>query len=109
MLRKTYDHCGGKMFRYRIFALFVFILTGAPAFSESEAITSTTRGAMLYENHCIQCHTQQVHWREKKIATDWNSLIAQVDRWQNNSGLKLNKSDIEEVSHYLNDKFYHYP
>ena len=31
---------------------------------------------------CVVCHTQQVHWRKKKMVTDQQSLIAQVDRWQ---------------------------
>ena len=89
--------------------LFVFIFSVTPAFAENEAKMDATRGAMLYDNHCIQCHTQQVHWREKKLATDWQSLIAQVGRWQRTSGLVWSKNEIEEVSRYLNGKFYHYP
>jgi mono/diheme cytochrome c family protein len=97
------------MIRYWLKGLFVFILSVTPAFAENEARTDTTRGAMLYDNHCIQCHTEQVHWREKKLASDWQSLIVQVDRWQRTSGLLWSKNDIEEVSRYLNGKFYHYP
>lgn len=97
------------MIRYGFYGLFFVILNVTAVFANSEAITDTARGSMLYNNHCIQCHTQQVHWREKKIATDWESLKAQVDRWQHNSGLKWNKNDIEEVSRYLNTEYYHYP
>lgn len=28
------------------------------------------RGEMLYRNHCIECHNQQIHWREGRIAKD---------------------------------------
>lgn len=97
------------MIRYGFNGLIVVVLTISQAFAESGARTDTTRGAMLYDNHCIQCHTQQVHWREKRMATDWESLIAQVDRWQHASGLEWSKNDIEEVSRYLNDKYYHHP
>jgi hypothetical protein len=80
-----------KMIRYWFNGLFVFILSVNPAFAESETRTDITRGVMLYDNHCIQCHTQQIHWREKKMATDWESLITQVDRWQRASGLEWSK------------------
>lgn len=97
------------MIRYWFYSLFLFILSVPPVFAENGARTEMARGSMLYDNHCIQCHTQQVHWREKKMATDWKSLITQVDRWQRASGLQWSKNDIEEVSRYLNSKYYHFP
>ena len=97
------------MIQYWCKGLFVFILNVTPAFAENGARIDTNRGAMLYDNHCIQCHTQQVHWREKKLVTDWESLLAQVDHWQRASGLEWSKNDINEVSRYLNSKYYHYP
>ena len=93
------------MIRYWFSGLIVFILSVNPAFAEIGTKIDTNRGAMLYNNNCIQCHTQQIHWREKKIATDWESLIAQVDRWQRVSGLEWSKNDIKEVSRYLNPKW----
>jgi mono/diheme cytochrome c family protein len=98
-----------KMSRYWINGLIVFILNASPAFAESGIKNDTSRGAMLYENHCIQCHNQQLHWREKKTVTNWESLIDQVDRWQHTSGLEWSKNDIKEVANYLNSKFYTYP
>ena len=97
------------MIQYGFKGLFVFILSVTPAFAENETRIERTRRSMLYDNHCIQCHTQQVHWREKKMATDWESLIIEVDRWQRASGLEWSKNDIEEVSRYLNSMYYHYP
>jgi cytochrome c5 len=47
------------------------------------------RGQMLYENHCSACHTTEVHWRDKKLARDWDGLILQVRIWQGNG--KLNE------------------
>ena len=96
------------MIRYWFYGLFFFILNATPAFAENGIKTDTVRGAMLYDNHCIQCHNQQIHWRKKNIVTDWTSLIAQVDRWQRASGLVWSKTDIEEVSRYLNGMYYHY-
>ena len=28
------------------------------------------RGELLYDTHCRGCHTEQVHWRDKKLATE---------------------------------------
>ena len=97
------------MSRYWIKCVFLFIFSASSAFAVNGTRTDSYRGAMLYENHCIECHTRQIHWREKKMATDWKSLVTQVDRWQDISGLKWSKTDIEEVSRYLNGKYYHYP
>jgi hypothetical protein len=86
------------MIRYWFSGLIVFILSVNPAFAEIGAKIDTNRGAMLYDNNCIQCHTQQIHWREKKIATDCESLIAQVDRWQRVSGLEWSKNPLRQNS-----------
>jgi len=31
------------------------------------------RGALLYDTHCIGCHTTQAHWRDRRLVTDWAS------------------------------------
>jgi mono/diheme cytochrome c family protein len=75
----------------------------APATSDSSL------GELLYSTHCGACHTTQVHWREKKLATDWASLKAQVTRWQANSRLGWSDGEISEVVRYLNGRYYHFP
>jgi mono/diheme cytochrome c family protein len=67
-----------------------------------------SRGELLYSTHCVSCHTAQVHWRDKKLATDWPSLGAQVRRWQSNLGLRWSDADIVEVSRYLNRRHYRF-
>lgn len=64
---------------------------------------------MLYQNHCVACHTTQVHWRDQRLATDWPSLRAQVRRWERNTGLTWSEEDIEAVSQYLNQLYYQFP
>jgi mono/diheme cytochrome c family protein len=68
-----------------------------------------SRGALLYRTHCIACHDTQVHWRDRKIATDWPSLSAQVRRWQANAGLQWTDEEINEVARYLNATIYRFP
>ena len=96
------------MFRRLIFAL-LFSLFGNFADAQAELIGDTTRGEMLYSTHCIACHSTQIHWREKKLATDWASLQSEVQHWQGFTELGWDKKDIEEVARYLNAIYYHYP
>jgi mono/diheme cytochrome c family protein len=67
-----------------------------------------SRGELLYSTHCIACHTSQAHWRDKKVATDWISLKAEVQRWQATAMLQWNEEDVLEVTRYLNDTFYRF-
>lgn len=69
---------------------------------------SPSRGELLYSTHCIACHTAQVHWRDKKQATEWDSLQKQVRRWQAASMLQWNEDDINEVTRHLDDSYYHF-
>lgn len=74
----------------------------------AEPERDASRGELLYYTHCIACHTTEVHWREKKIATDWVTLKGQVNRWQGNSALGWGDEDITEVARYLNTLYYNY-
>ncbi len=68
-----------------------------------------SRGELLYTTHCIACHGTQIHWRDKRLATDWGSLLVQVRRWQANAGLGWNEDDILQVARHLNDTIYRLP
>lgn len=67
-----------------------------------------TRGELLYTTRCIACHNSQMHWRDKRLATDWASLQAQVRRWQGVAKLGWNEDDILEVTRHLNERIYRY-
>jgi mono/diheme cytochrome c family protein len=66
------------------------------------------RGELLYSTHCIACHNAQLHWRDKKAATSWDSLQAEVERWQKTSGLGWREEDVADVARYLNGLYYHF-
>lgn len=83
-------------------ALLVVALGSAlPALAQS-------RGELLYTTHCIACHTQQMHWRDQRRATDWASLRAQVQRWQREARLDWGDDDVFEVTRHLNDTIYRF-
>ncbi len=67
------------------------------------------RGELLYATNCQLCHSQQVHWRDNRLATDWGSLVAQVRRWQETGRLGWSDEDIRFVARYLNDTIYKFP
>lgn len=68
-----------------------------------------SRGELLYSSHCISCHSQEMHWRKKRVATDWSTLRYQVKRWQDASSLNWSEGDVEDVAGYLNETIYRYP
>jgi mono/diheme cytochrome c family protein len=80
-------------------ALVCALTLAPPAQAES-------RGELLYSTHCLACHTSQMHWRDKKQATDWKSLKAQVRQWQATAMLGWSEDDIVGVTRYLNESFY---
>jgi len=77
--------------------------------AEAPPLGDAKRGELLYATHCMACHSDQVHWRDTKLATDWKSLQSEVDRWQALSGLRWNPQDIADVARYLNTVYYRYP
>ena len=67
------------------------------------------RGDTFVFDTCIGCHNAQLHWRDKKAAKDWDSLKAEVERWQKTSGLGWREEDVTEVARYLNARYYRFP
>ena len=82
---------------------------GSGSVAQTPQQPMSNRGELLYNTHCIACHTTQLHWRDKKQATNWTGIEAQVRRWQGISGLAWSNADITEVSRYLNNTIYKYP
>jgi len=87
-----------------ILALCLFC--GSNILAQAERAPSETRGELLYVTHCNGCHSSVIHWREKKLVTDWKSLKDQVNRWQSFIKLGWSEDDINDVAHYLNKQYY---
>lgn len=89
----------------RLFMVLTLALAGGSAFAQNEA----PRGALLYDNHCIACHSTQMHWRDQRLAKDWASLRALVRRWQGAAQLNWSEEEVDDVARYLNARFYRLP
>jgi cytochrome c-type biogenesis protein CcmH/NrfF len=100
---------------YRALLLAALLTLPLPALAENavksqieDSAVTMSRGELLYRNHCIECHNQQIHWRNVRIASDMHKLVAQVDRWQDAIGMQWTGEEIMDVSRYLNATYYFY-
>lgn len=97
-----FPHAGMR----RLAALMALVIAQAHAQPAPPAVP--TRGELLYKTHCIECHTEQMHWRALRQARDWDSLKAQVTRWQGTARLGWSDDDITEVARHLNETIYRF-
>lgn len=67
------------------------------------------RGRALYELRCGDCHSESVHGRAKRVATDFGQVQAWVSRWNESLGLRWTDEELDDVSVYLNNAYYHHP
>ena len=93
----------------RSIPVMLFALLASLGSAAAQTLPVATRGELLYSAHCIACHSSQVHWRAKKLATDWPNLQAEVRRWQKLAQLGWGDDDVAEVARYLNARYYRYP
>lgn len=77
--------------------------------SASAQAPDASRGQALYENHCVVCHTSQVHARVNRIAATRPEIRAIVEKWQSQQKLAWNAQDVEDVVEFLNRTRYRFP
>jgi mono/diheme cytochrome c family protein len=69
----------------------------------------SNRGQALYETRCIECHDVSVHGRTNRVAKNYDEIRSWTKRWNNTTGGLWDSEDIEDVSAYLNSRYYRYP
>ena len=67
------------------------------------------RGRILYETRCSSCHATSVHLRSARSAKSFDSLRVQVQRWSAAAGGSWSADEIDDVSLYLNQRYYRFP
>jgi mono/diheme cytochrome c family protein len=103
--RPTLESVMNRIWIYAVLSVCVAL----PSVSNAQPKGDTSRGELLYTTHCIACHNEKIHWRDKKIAKNWAELKTQIIHWQGVAGLAWDDEDIVEVARYLNARDYHYP
>ena len=67
------------------------------------------RGRALYEARCDLCHGTSVHVREARKATSLEGVRTQVARWNTELGGVWSADEIDDVTVYLNNRYYFFP
>ncbi|QLQ30416.1 MAG: cytochrome c [Candidatus Thiothrix singaporensis] len=62
----------------------------------------------LHDANCISCHDSGVYTRADHKMQDYAMLSAQVRRCDANLGARLFDEDLDKVTDYLNDTYYHF-
>jgi len=92
-----------------VLAAALLLPSSHPLLAQEASVDVPSRGRLLYETHCIQCHTTQMHWRDARVARDWRTLRDQVEGWQARIGERWTPEDVDAVARHLNATIYHYP
>jgi mono/diheme cytochrome c family protein len=66
------------------------------------------RGRALYENHCVVCHTSQVHGRVNRLAISRAEVREIVEKWQAQQKLTWGRQEVEDVVEFLNRTRYQF-
>lgn len=90
----------------RIAALCFFLL-GCACVVPGEA-ADPERGRSIYEARCSLCHTTSVHARDPRKAQDFEGIREQVRRWSGEVGGGWSREDIDDVTVYLNRRYYRF-
>ena len=80
-----------------------------PAPEHLPTMPGSSRGQLLYENHCIVCHDSRAHIREKRKSRSVADIEKSVFHWAQHLNLEWNRAEINEVIKYLNQRFYQFP
>jgi mono/diheme cytochrome c family protein len=65
-----------------------------------------SRGQLLYENHCLECHASVIHVRETHRALTLKDLEYWVTLWADDLKLPWGEDEIGDVVDYLNHRYY---
>lgn len=93
---------------YRRKALWTVAVGFAAIFTQPlcSATEEFDRGRALYENHCQSCHEALAHTRENHVVKTVEGLRQRVWSWSVHSGLNWRDDEIDDVTRYLNRRFY---
>jgi len=67
------------------------------------------RGRLLYESRCDICHDTGIHLRASRKARNFDEIREQVMRWNAELGGAWKSEEIDDVTRYLNGRFYLFP
>ena len=81
----------------------------AASFASVARGEDTGRGRALYEARCDGCHDTSVHNRGSRKARDFDALRREVARWDDELGHAWTDAEIDDVTAFLNERYYRFP
>ena len=94
----------------RALAALVLLGAAASAYAVLDAYSpNLDRGALLYEQYCIVCHTPRIHSRPNRIPLTRDELRGLVDGFRRMENLGWTPEEVEDVVEYLNRTRYRLP
>jgi type II secretory pathway pseudopilin PulG len=89
-------------------SLLVFAaLAAGVLFASARALPAAEEEESLNSGQAA-CQASQAYWRELGQARDWESLKAQVRRWQERTAPGWSESEVEQVARNLNQAVFRF-
>ncbi len=79
-----------------------------PLLATTPPLQAADTGKALVDSNCTSCHGDAVYTRENRRVKTIEALNKQVRRCELSLGLKWFDADIDAVTTYLNDNYYHF-
>lgn len=70
------------------------------------AAQDVSRGALLYETHCLVCHREGLHDRKNSKVATYADLRFQVERWTKQSRYRFTPAEREDLIEFLDATHY---
>ena len=78
------------------------------AASNSLLAANVENGKKLQQKNCMSCHDDGMYSREDRFIKTVSSLRTQVQRCESTLGLTWFDEEVDDVTAYLNQSFYHF-
>lgn len=77
-----------------------------PLLMSAPVVADETRGKLLYENHCMECHQSTVHVREQRKVEDRAGIMRMVVRFSDHLELDWSAAEMRDVADHLAAEYY---
>jgi cytochrome c1 len=83
----------------------IAMLFAAPAMAQD-----AQRGKQLYETHCLTCHYERIHHRDRarSLVRNYPGLQAEIARRAELTKQPFSIGDLEDIAEYLNRSHYRF-
>lgn len=68
----------------------------------------TAKGKVLHDKQCLSCHSTAVYSRADRKMNNVEALIGQVNNCVHQTGMKLNRDQVNDLVKYLDETFYRF-